>query len=78
MTISGPDNQGTPIVPTTWSGASSQLWTATQVIGKLWTFVSLGGNALRASSFQVGAPLVLGPHDPSNNDADEYWVFPND
>jgi hypothetical protein len=78
MTIFGADSEGTAVRANTWSGANEQLWTATNVVGKLWTFVSLGGHALQPASFSTGADLILGHFTGSNNPgAGQLWVYPD-
>jgi len=77
MTVSAVDTPGTLVMAAKWSGHSSQLWTATNEVGKLWTFVSLGGNALQPANFNKGANLVLGQFGGSPGTG-QLWVYPND
>jgi hypothetical protein len=76
MTVSATDTPGTLVMAAAWNGSSTQLWTATNVVGKLWTFVSLGGHAIQPANFNKGADLILGTFN-GNPDTGQLWVYPN-
>jgi hypothetical protein len=78
MTVSGNDAPGAAVGASSWSGAQNQLWTAKNVVGKLWVFLTAsGGHCLQAVG-GLGTSLVLAAYDPSGHGAGQTWVFPND
>jgi hypothetical protein len=84
LTVAAPVGNGQQVAVTTYSGADTQLWKATNVIGVLWTFApKLAPQFIlqtQNGGLSIGTPLTVAPPTPGPGGvgviSSQMWVYP--
>jgi hypothetical protein len=84
ITVAAPVGNGQQAAVTTYTGADTQLWKATNVIGVLWTFApTLAPQFIlqtQNGGLTIGTPLTVGSPTPGPGGvgviSSQMWVYP--
>jgi hypothetical protein len=84
LTVAAPVGNGQQVAVTTYTGADTQLWKATNVVGVLWTFApKLAPQFIlqtQNGALTIGTPLTVAPPTPGPGGvgviSSQMWVYP--